>query len=261
MIDIWLPPKPAIIRPAPRELIRPPLPDFKQASFLPGMFPAVAIAPKSASISFVGTVADDTNLTTYTFTSAGVGAADPSRRTVVACHWYSIGVGAVTLSSATIGGSAATIHVQASPAGSVVSPGCAIISRLNPTGTTATIAFTLSGGAARAFIGIFNAINESVAAPFATASDGTLSSNALDVSVNTPAGWVLAAATVAGSAGSQTFTWVGVGEDYDTFAAEQTSRYYTGGHSNNIVAATPRTITVTDSGTTVDGVGVSASWV
>lgn len=257
---LWIPPRPAIIRPADARIIAREARRINKASFLPGMFPAGIIAKKSGSLSFVGTVADDSNLTTYSFATAGIGAADATRRTVVACHWYSTGTGAVTMSSATIGGVAATIHVQASPAGTTVSPGCAIISLLNPTGTTSTIAFTLSTTAARAFIGIYRAVDESVASPFATVSDGTLSSNALDVSLNTPAGWVMAAASISSASAGQTFTWVGVGENYDTFSAENTSRYYTGGHNTSITPSTPRTITVTDSGAAVDGVGVSMSW-
>ena len=213
------------------------------------------------TISFQGRTEDATNLTTYTFTGVAIGAANLTRRVVVIVHWFSTTTSAVTLSSATIAGIAATIHVQASPAGSTVSPGIAIISALVPTGTTATIAFTLSTAAARGSIGVFSAIDEGASSPFATASDGSLSSNALDVSLNAPStGWVLAGSTIAGSA-SQNATFVGATEDYDTFSSESTSRYYAGGHSNGVLGATPRTVTITNSGAATDGVAASMSWI
>lgn len=56
-MDIWLPPKPAIIRPAPADLRQDWRREPKKANFLPGWFPAGAVAGAPLTLSFVTSVA------------------------------------------------------------------------------------------------------------------------------------------------------------------------------------------------------------
>lgn len=215
-----------------------------------------------ASISFIGTTDDSTNQTTYTFAGAAIGAADATRRVVVAFHWYSTGI---SISSATIGGVSATIHAQVQSSPGTNGGHCGLLSALVPTGTTATIAVTLSGAATRAEIGVFRAINETVASPFAMATDATISSGHVDPNVNTGnGGWVICCAGLAtnGATGA-TAAFTGVTEDYDAPSAESATRLYSGGHANAMTGETPRTITVTFSGTDVntEASACAMSWI
>lgn len=223
-------------------------------SFLPGWYPVTGRKPPS--ISFIGFTEDTTDLTTYSFASVAIGAADPTRRVVVVVHW---GENAVTrsLNSATIGGVAATIHAQTSAA----IRGVAIISALVPTGTTATIALTFSGAMLRSAIGVYRALNETSASPTATATDITFTGAVLDVNVNVPVnGWVVAGTTDNGIAG-RTHAWVGVTKQYDTTSGEAAGIIYSGGHDTGLAAATPRTVNTTVSNTTgISGAAVAMSW-
>src|SRR5882672_2885076 len=186
MIDLWLPPKPAIIRQAEPELIK--------ANFLPGWFPAgAAVATPPPSLEFLQFTEDTVDRTTYTFTSQNLGAADATRRIVVCCMW-SDGSTATTITSANIAGIAATIHVASD---NDIQGNCAIFSALVPTGTSGTITFTVTAGGGgsvdRGAIAVYRALNETVASPNATASDTTISSKVLSVTVNIPVnGWVVA---------------------------------------------------------------------
>lgn len=226
------------------------------SSFLPGWFAGLIAAKTPASLTFIGFTEDATDLTTYSFASAAIGVADATRRVVVVVHW---GESASTrsLSSATIGGVAATIHAQTSG----VTRGVAIISALVPTGTTATIALTFSGAMQRAAIGVYRAINETSASPTATATDTTFTGAVLDVNVNVPVnGWVVAGTTDNGVAG-RTHAWVGVTKQYDTTSGEAAGIIYSGGHDTGLAAATPRTVNTTVSNATgISGAAVAMSW-
>jgi len=245
---LWLPSRPAIIRPADAKLLR------HEASFMPGMFPAGVAASKAPpAISYIGTTANETDLTTYTFTNHAIGAADPTRRVVVSVNLgYSIASGQ-TLLSATIAGIAATIHVNMS--GANVN---AWISALVPTGTTANIVVTANGAnCRRCAVMVYRAVNETVTTPHQTVTDNTLTSATLSVAINIPAGgWVAAAAIFNGNA---TVTWVGVTEQYDLQYAEVTIPR-SGGFASGLPAEAGRTVSATAS--LVPGASVLAaiSW-
>lgn len=75
------------------------------------------------------------------------GEVGPSRRIAVAVHWCA-GATNLTLSSATIGGISATIHIQDSHTGGSTSLGVAIVSALVPTATSGTVSVTFSASGA-----------------------------------------------------------------------------------------------------------------
>jgi hypothetical protein len=139
---LWLPPPPAIIRPA-RELWRPPVRLRFDQAFMPGITPVIAGGGAAKSISFIDTAILTTNLTTYSFTGLDFGAAQDDR--------YIIGVAVSgtasrSISSATIGGVTARVVVSAT-GGSARNAG--IIIANVPTGTSGAIAVTWNIGCSR----------------------------------------------------------------------------------------------------------------
>lgn len=211
------------------------------------------VAP--AELSFIASTADDSNSTTYTFTSQSLGAVDGTRRIVVVCHWNGA---TLTLSSATIAGISATVHAQTNGTNN----GIAIISALVPTGTSGTIAFTLSGaGSLRAYIGVYRAIGGVLLSPNDTLTDNTIASAAFSGTINIPSvGWVVAGSSWGTLAGTS-HTWAGVTEQYDVKSPEAAGINWTGGFDTGLALQTGRTVsdTVTDaSGAT--GCMAAISW-
>lgn len=178
-------------------------------SFLPGMFPAGAVTVTPPEVTFLQATENTAGLATYTFAGVNFGAADPTRRIIVACHWGQ--AGASTFTSATIGGIAATTHI--SVIGTAQGP-VALVSALVPTGTSGTVAFTVSVAVDHGMIGVYRSVNET-AAPTVTASDNTVSAGVLAATINIPDnGWVIGAC---GSGAMTTFasdTWTGLNEQY-----------------------------------------------
>jgi hypothetical protein len=244
--------KPAIIIPATRELLK-----LDRRLILPaisfissGRFGSGTPAPSN---TFTDSVVDATNLTTYTFTSRAIGAVDSTRRVVVGVAWgNSI---ARTLSSATIGGVGATIHVQTG-AGNL--DGSALISAAVPTGTTATIVVTLTAGALNCGIAVWSLLN-ATGSPSATASDNTTSADALSVGVNVPAnGSLFCICAMVGSGAGRTFTWTNATERVD--APLEVSDVYSAASETGLGVETPRTITATASASVIGGSLCLMTW-
>lgn len=148
MIELWLPPKPAIIRPASDELRR----DWrrpatnessfapKQANFLPGWFPGGAVAgPAGPDLSFLSGNSNTANQASYTFSSLSFGAAAANRLLIVAIAGGSSGGSGANLSSVTIGGVSATIHAQANNNNNTRNGHAAVVSALVTAGTSGDI--------------------------------------------------------------------------------------------------------------------------
>lgn len=93
------------------------------------------------TLTFQQNTVDTVNRTTYTFAAQPIGAASATRRVIVVLSTAS----ARAVSSATIGGVAATVDATAAKTGTAR---LAIISAVVPTGTTADVVVTLNGGAA-----------------------------------------------------------------------------------------------------------------
>jgi hypothetical protein len=140
---------------------------------------------------------------------------------VVVINFANSAVTTVLENSVTIQGIAATIHVQVDGGLS----NCAIVSALVPTGTTADIVFgTVSN--TRASIGVYRAINETVATPHATASDASIASGVLSTTINIPEnGWVVSGANFGNAASPTTDTWVGVTEQYGGAAPDAVAQF------------------------------------
>jgi len=135
MMDLWLPPKPAIIMPAP-----------KQANFLPGWFPGGGIAGRTPfDISYTAT-SDQGASTTYTFTSLAIGNPDSLRAIFVGVT----GANGGTVNSVTVGGISATQVVANTGTNFSLALWVAVV----PTGTTANVVVTFAAGQARCAVQI-----------------------------------------------------------------------------------------------------------
>ena len=97
-----------------------------------------------AALSYEGTVSsvDIASANVRSHTSVPVGGPETDRQVFVVAHWFPNVSKALV--SATIGGVAATIHVQSG----ATTLGVALISAPLPSGTTATVVLTLESGAA-----------------------------------------------------------------------------------------------------------------
>ena len=214
-----------------------------------------------AALSFIGFTENTADQADYTFTAASIGTADVTRRVVVVIHWADSAVTTTLEDSVTIQGIAATLHAQASGGLS----NCAIASALVPTGTTADIVFgTVSNTPVdRAAIGVYRAINESVATPHATASDTTIATNVMSTTINIPAtGWVVAGTNFANAGTPTADTWVGVTEQYGGAAGDAAAQYRTGGFQSGLPVETGRTVscTITASINPASGRLAAMSW-
>lgn len=165
--------------------------------------------PLGVEASFLTSAVNTNGLTTYTFSSVSFGAAEATRRIVVIVHSGTT-AGLATVSSATIGGVAATIHVQASAPAQFL---CSIISAVVPEGTSGDIVVTLTGASNNMGIGVFRLVKQIQAAPIATATDITVASATLQSSIEIKGrGVLIFGCSQNPNAG---ITFVGANEAYD----------------------------------------------
>lgn len=216
------------------------------------------IAAPPPSLTFLQATADPTPATTFTFAGQNFGAADPTRRIIVVAHAID-SITAFTFTSITIGGIAATIHVDGGSSASNI----AIASALVPAGTSGSIVVNLSGGTPdRCAIAVYRAINETSASPHATLLDTSISSGVFSGTINIPAdGWVIAGTQPSGGVSHTGAAWSGVTEQYDNAHASSTFRY-SGGFASALAAQANRPISSTESAGTLPSSGRMAaiSW-
>jgi hypothetical protein len=141
---------------------------------------------------------DATSETTYNFTSQNFGSARKYRRIIVAVSGYRDAGG--TVSSATIGGVSATVHVNKSQAYSSI----AIISAVVPTGTSGTVSITWSVLQAACSISVFAMDLDGSSSLYDSGSDY---SGGISVSVSPPARSCLVCHVARYNAGA--YTWSG----------------------------------------------------
>lgn len=189
--------------------------------------------------------------------SVTFGAAQADRRIVAVIHWSEGGTHR-SLSSATIGGVSATIHVQRGHSGGSTGLGCAIISAIVPTGTTGAVSCSYSGsGVADVSCGIYRLTGLVSGTPTDTdsaESQGTTSD--ISVTITVAAEGIVIAGFTGSTLATSTVTWTGVTEQYDG----EDNIHRSGGFASGISAGN-RVITAditpqADSGNDL----VAASW-
>lgn len=141
-------------------------------------------------------------------TNVDIGTADATRQVLVAIHNRP-----ATVSAVTIGGISASQIVAASASGSP-SMKVEFWKAEVPTGTTATVAFTLSEGATYLSIGVWSVVGASTTVLDFGSDIDTTSEN--DDMTSVAGGFVVAAVTAGNDAPSATWTFDGnSAEDYD----------------------------------------------
>jgi hypothetical protein len=199
---------------------------------LPGMFPFPGGGADVKSLTFIGSHEDGTNATTYTFSSASLGAAAGDRRIILGvCATQS---SEQNISSVTIGGVTATKVVETSGTRKVT-----ILIAHVPSGTTGDIVVTYAGsGSARCGIGVWAATgltsDTAVDSTTSTASPGSLA-------LTTVVGGFVVAVAQNGEDVSGT-TWTDATEQYD-IAMETGAQRHTG--ASDLTTGTSLTITAT----------------
>lgn len=206
-------------------------------------------------LAYQTTTRSGTNLTNYSFPSIAIGTASAGRRVFVTVH-YGAGSGGFTLSSATIGGVAATIHVDHG-VGTSNFRAAAIISAIVPTGTTATVAINFSGSVGRCGIGVWACTGLRGSAPTATT---TSSVQPTTLSLTRPRNGIVLAAWSAIVSSTGNISWTNATERYD---ANNETTTQEGGADVSGVANT-QALSVTGSVTNISGgasAAVALAWV
>ncbi|WP_448005333.1 hypothetical protein [Agromyces bauzanensis] len=206
----------------------------------------VASAGKHLSSGITGTyqatVYDEEDRATYTFSAQPIGAAASSRRVVVAigCRHSS----GITLNTVTIGGVAATKDVTKIEAGGINET--VIASAVVPTGTTADVVVTFTGGSAvRCTIGVWTLTGGS---PATTAIAAETDPTSLTLSTSS-GDFVVAAVTA-----QVTVVWSGASERFNT---SETGNTHVSG-ADAVASGASTVISVDPGGTTgIAGCGVA----
>ena len=184
-------------------------------SFLPGMFPAAAAVSSvpPSGLTFLTHEEDTANRTVYTFSNVAIGQPAEDRRIIVAAH--SIQTSEKAISSITIGGVSATIHLNLNSASTTSDTDLVMASALVPDGTTADIVVTHNTDADLCVIGAWSLYGETSSSPHDTASDTSFSGFFLETSIDIPEnGALIAAASAVNSGGASWSTTVE--EDYNS---------------------------------------------
>lgn len=200
-IDLWLPPKPAIIRPAPSSRLAMPFaPGFRGR----GGATCAFLQAETPQLSGVAT---------YTFTSVNIGTASADRYVVVV---VSNGVTTVgrTLNSVSIGGNAATLHVNSriESGGNDVIIGIAGL--LVTSGTSANVVVTFSGNMNTCYCRTYALRRLHSTTPTTPKATTLASGTVISDTINIPAhGILIFGAQALTSTGS--YTMAGATEDAD----------------------------------------------
>lgn len=160
------------------------------------------------SAAYMGLVADSASIS--------FGDARADRRIVAVIHWSEGGTHR-TLSSATIGGVAATVHVQRGHSGGSTGLGAAIISALVPTGTTGAVVCTFSGGGtADVSCGVYRLTGLTSGTPTDTDSaESQVTTTDITVTITMAAEGIVIAGYTGSTNATSVVTWTGVTEQYD----------------------------------------------
>jgi hypothetical protein len=207
----WLPPRPAIIRPAEHSLLRPggfgPVTRAERRTIIADLVRTKRLTPEQAPFAALLTAAvgwgnsvpaitisntannnSPTGGAAFTFTNQSIGTAASTRIIVVAISCPFANVAFAASSPITIGGVDATLLFSANLSGSRIGFGILAV----PSGTTATIVVNFASSQARCGISIYRLDNVQSLVPFDTPV-GT-SSSATGFTVNAAAGGVVIAA-------------------------------------------------------------------
>ena len=169
-----------------------------------------------ASLTYIGTSVDNSDTATHTYPDHAIGAAASDREVIIAVNYDDNATN--SLSSATIGGETATIHVDTGTT-SGIPPGVAIISALVDTGTTGTIVLNFTAAIRHSAVNVYRAVDLTSRTPHATDSATVNGGASASLSVNVPANGILLAGAVIKA--NKTATWTGATKNAETGWTEE----------------------------------------
>jgi hypothetical protein len=231
---MWVPPAPAIIIPAPQELIK--------KAMMPGIIvPAGLFGAVSTPAVDPVTMLGQPGVTSSSIT-INIGTADPHCLIIAAVHHIRSSSTGRTLNSVTIDGTAGTIHAKVDNNAS--SGACiGIASRTVTSGGTITISWSLNGLVAVEKCTVWKVITANTTP--VTGGTGTANGNDPTVTLNLGAGGfcIVAGSGQGGTNLGASWTWTGATKDA---AAESstTQAAWSAAHSYNNSATTGATVSV-----------------
>jgi hypothetical protein len=175
---------------------------------LPGITPMVAGGGRLPDITYIGNTSNMSTLTTYTFSNVDIGAPASDRVVIIAVATRR--TASFSISSATIGGFAASSTAVAYQGSRM---GVCFIYALVQSGTAATVSITFSGSVEGCSIFCYRAIKLQSTSPTATLNDlagGTALGVDIPVSAN---GFVVAIAAT--NTNTASYAWTGIAKDAD----------------------------------------------
>lgn len=198
-------------------------------------------------VTFTESVVDTTDASAFTYSAVALGDADTDRLIVVCTGGTGTTVGNRNVSTLTIGGVSASLIVTLDHQASSIYVS-EMWSAVVPTGTTGDIVVTWNNTMTMNGIGVYRVMGADTT-PHATATDASDASG-LTVDINVEAGGAIIGYSSVDNTG--TFVWSGLTEDFDE-AVETTLWFHSGAHDEFEDAVTPQTITVTDIGSSREG--------
>lgn len=222
---------------------------------LPGLS-TVMLGVRAASVSYSvgGSAVSTADASSYTFSAVGIGTASSDRTVIVAAFSRNSG-NTASISSVTVGGSAATERASANYNISGGSSVCGLYTIPYPTGTTADIVVNLPSSYARAGVAVYAVYGLVSVTPSATAS--ATNATTLNLNTNVTEGSVCIGAVYTNPNGSA--TWTGLTEDLDILI--ESSNGLTTASALLSSAETPRTIScAVASGVANNIVGCTGVW-
>lgn len=229
---------------------------FGAGNNLTGFWQKKRDAAAVASITFLQCATDANDLTNYSFASQNTGAESADRHTIVVVNSEDSATNFST-SSMTIGGDAASEAADSISAGTGSTTNTSIYIMANPTGTSETIAVSMSEAITGMGICVFQANNLASATAFATLTDFDTASAALTLNINTQADGIGVGGCNSGTNG-QTATWAGLTES-GSETSVGTELTMSVADAETATASTPLTVTC-DFGGSQDSTGAAASF-
>lgn len=222
---------------------------------LPGISATIlGVVNTPISVALGGSAVSTADASSYTFSAVGIGTASSDRTVIVAAFSRNSGSTA-SISSVTVGGSAATKQSSANYNVAGGSSVCGLYTIPYPTGTTADIVVTLPSSYARAGVAAYAVYGLASVVPSATAS--ATNATTLNLNTNVTAGSVCIGAVYTNPNGSA--TWTGLTEDLDILI--ESSNGLTTASALLTSAETPRTISCAiASGVATNIVGCTGVW-
>lgn len=201
-------------------------------------------------VSYLQHGVDETDLTTYTFSSANLGTAAADRHIVVGVLGRA--AAARTISSVTVGGVAATVVAEQTIDDGGPDNFSGIVIAAVPTGTAGDVVITMSGACLRLNYSAWRLTGLSSASAHATDHAGPTADPILEI--NVPANGVAIAVSSQQTGLSPTCTWTNATERFDDAT---TTDGFSG--ADTTTAGTPLSITANWTAGSV-GIGTAASW-